>query len=223
MRALRDLYVGRNYLVTGEPEQALRHFEQSEGHARTMNDPALLAKRLRYQGYLTVFAGRYAEAERLGSEGVEIAQAARDIVSQVSFIWVIGIARVEVGRYGEARQILQDGLSQAGTLGEDHYYIARLLNTLGYLYNEVGNLDAAMQWNRRALEINQSAAAVHQPVHALSYTLLDLATNQLHRGRLDAARGRFTPIGIDAERFLLWGVSLFEPRAVTAGRIGAGS
>ena len=185
--ALKHLHVGRMYLAASEPEQALKHLGQLEGHARSLHDATLLAKSLRYQGYITIFNARYAQAEQLALEGVEIAKVARDIVSLLGFIWIIGVARVELGHYEEARQHLQYGLSQADTLGEDHYYTARLLNTMGYLYSEVGDLDAALQWNQRALELNRNEAAGHHTAHAMSYTLLDLATNHLHAGHLDAA------------------------------------
>ncbi len=183
LHALKHLHVGRIYLAIGKPEQALLPLGQLEHYARMIPDPALLARSLRYQGYITIFRARYAEAIDLAAEGIKIATAAHDMVSLLGFVWVMGVAHVEQGYYEEGSRHLQYGLEQTDALGEDHYYTARLLNTMGYLYSEVGDFASALQWHERALELNRSEAVSYP--HAISYTLLDLATNHLYAGDSD--------------------------------------
>jgi DNA-binding CsgD family transcriptional regulator/tetratricopeptide (TPR) repeat protein len=98
----------------------------------------------------------------------------------------LGYILTEGGEYEQAYQVLKQGITDAEQLGERHRYLPKLLNTLGYLCYEVGDLASALNWNHRAL-----AASRHEGIYynaeSACYALIDLATSQLQRGHLAEA------------------------------------
>ena len=61
-----------------------------------------------------------------------------------------------------------------------------MLNTIGWLYHELGDPDTARIWDVRALEALRGTHAA-RVTEAERYTLLNLASDELASGRVDAA------------------------------------
>ena len=66
-------------------------------------------------------------------------------------MWQYGLALTGGGQYDEAVAILEEGLIVCEKSGEE-IMRHRMLNTLGWLYLECGDLDAAVDFNRRGAE-----------------------------------------------------------------------
>jgi DNA-binding CsgD family transcriptional regulator len=81
--------------------------------------------------------------------------------------------------------VLLSGVAHAEALGE-HYYLSKLLNNVGWLYHELGDPDTARKWHARALEGVRGSHG-ERVTEAERYTLLDLATDELTAGNLNAA------------------------------------
>jgi tetratricopeptide (TPR) repeat protein len=69
------------------------------------------------------------------------------------------------------------------------FFRVRCLNTIGYVYGEIGDLSRAMSWNQKGLE---AAVAAHAPVPEVEMNArLNLAENLVSLGRLDEAAEHF--------------------------------
>jgi DNA-binding CsgD family transcriptional regulator len=90
-----------------------------------------------------------------------------------------------LGHYAEARRTLLAGVTHAETLGE-RYYLVKLLNTVGWLHGELGDLDNSQHWNRRALEAVRCSHA-DRVTEAERYTLLNRASDELAAGHVNTA------------------------------------
>jgi DNA-binding CsgD family transcriptional regulator len=95
------------------------------------------------------------------------------------------LALGELGHYESALRTLLAGVALAETLGE-RYYLAKLLNTVGWLYHELGDAETAREWDLRALEAVRGTHA-DRVTEAERYTLLNLTSDELAAGRVDAA------------------------------------
>jgi len=185
--ALTHFNLGHMDVISGELARALPHLQQAEQLARTADAPSVLARSLQNQAYVMTFTGRYAEAERLAAAAVEWAQAGSDALTLSGALRALGQAQIDAGHYEPARRSLQAALDHAQKSGESHY-LAKTLNTLGFYYNELGDIQFALYWDRLALEACRRGDT-DRNWEAECYTLLNLATDELHAGRTQAAEG----------------------------------
>jgi DNA-binding CsgD family transcriptional regulator/tetratricopeptide (TPR) repeat protein len=183
--ALAHWNLGHLYEIEGRLDASAHHATEAERLARLAAEPDILSRSLLVQALLAVWRGLYVEGERLASEAVVLARGGHDGLAFVAAHWRLGLALGELGQYAAARRVLLNGVTHAETLGE-RYYLSKLLNSVGWLYNELGDPETARSWNLRALE---SVRGSHRErvTEAERYTLLNLATDELNAGNIDAA------------------------------------
>jgi DNA-binding CsgD family transcriptional regulator len=192
----RDL--GHLYVRHGDLVRAHHHLERSESLARAAGEDDLLAPCLQNQSYIALFRGDYERAERLGREALALAERERDALTFCGACFALGIARGERGQYREGRQAIQTGIERARASGERHY-LPKLLNAMGWLYNELGDYKTARDWDQQALQACRDET-VGRDVEAECYTLLNLATDALSEGNLATAERYLREFGPVAER-----------------------
>ena len=185
--ALAHFNLGHLDVIAGELAHASQHLQQAEHLAHTANAQSVLARSLQNQVYVATFTGRYAEAVQLAAVALAAAESSRDALAVSGTYRALGQAQVELGHYTEARRALQAGLDSAEESGESHY-LAKLLNTMGFLYNELGDGTAALQWDIQALAACRRLD-IDKNWEAECYTLLNLASDELLNGRIQAATG----------------------------------
>lgn len=184
---LSHFLIGRRALLAGDLAQSRHHLALAEQYAQATAEPAeLLAQVMRIQIYLTMWPGHYEQAERMTRTALDLARQAHHAIAIAALPFQLGYILTEQGHYAEAWQILQKGISDVEQLGERHQYLPKLLNMLGYLAYVLGDLDAALQWNRRALEASRYDG-VYYHAESACYALIDLATSYLQQGRLTEA------------------------------------
>jgi DNA-binding CsgD family transcriptional regulator len=184
--ALVHFNIGHHYLVYGDLSRCREHLGQAESFARAANEPKILADSLRNLGILDTFSGRYAQAEPRRMEALGLVQTGRHQIGLTSLQWGIGFGYIEQGKYEQAQEAIQVGLDNIENLREVHYYLVKLLNLMGYLYSELGDFATALKWDLKALETSQrDEASRNNESHC--YTLLNVATDYLHAGRLTEA------------------------------------
>jgi serine/threonine protein kinase/tetratricopeptide (TPR) repeat protein len=92
-----------------------------------------------------------------GAERVEKALPGQPLV-QARLMWTIGAVYLNLGRYEDARPLLEKALAlQRRYLGEDHSGVAMMLNTLGWLHAFTGDYVAARQEFEGALRIGEKS------------------------------------------------------------------
>jgi hypothetical protein len=70
--------------------------------------------------------------------------------------------------------------------GSHHHQKPRLLNLMGYLHLELGDAKEALVWDQKAWNAIEDTQV--QNLEMSRYTLLNIATDYLHLGRMDEAQ-----------------------------------
>jgi tetratricopeptide (TPR) repeat protein len=102
-------------------------------------------------GQLKNWRGEYAEGARFQSEGLRIALEHNLPVPRLNNHFWFGITLIGKGDYDAALGTLTEGLALSEKLGDEVQRL-RLLNSLGWLYGELGDLHHALDFNRRGAE-----------------------------------------------------------------------
>jgi tetratricopeptide (TPR) repeat protein len=106
---------------------------------------------LAFAGQLKNWRGEYAEALPLQAEGLRIAREHNLLMPLLFVIWDIGLALTGKGDYDDALAAFEEGLLLSEKVGAEIRRL-RFLNSLGWLYSELGDLDRALDFNQRGAE-----------------------------------------------------------------------
>jgi DNA-binding CsgD family transcriptional regulator/DNA-binding SARP family transcriptional activator len=183
--ALAHFNLGHLDVITGDLASARPHLEQAVQLARDAGVPSVAARSLQNLAYTATFTGQYAEAEQFARAAEEAAKTGCNALAVSGACFALGHAQVELGHYAQACRTLHAGLNHAEESGESHY-LAKLLNTLGFLYQELGDAESALHWDKQALAACRRAG-IDRNWEAECYTLLNLADDELLAGRIQAA------------------------------------
>jgi class 3 adenylate cyclase/tetratricopeptide (TPR) repeat protein len=102
-------------------------------------------------GLLKNWEGEYEAAIRLQSTGIRRAREHGLVVPSLQGLWAHGLSLIGKGAYDEALATLEEGLTLSEKVGEE-INLHRMLNTLGWLWAEVGDFERATDFNRRGAE-----------------------------------------------------------------------
>jgi tetratricopeptide (TPR) repeat protein len=139
------------YYVTGRLDRAGRELERALAMSRESGDVLHESFSLCFSGLATNWEGNYKEASRLVSEGLQIARENNLLAPLLYGLFMQGVTLTGKGDYDAALATLEEGLALAKRVG-DEVQRHRLLNSLGWLYIECGDLDRAVELNRQGAE-----------------------------------------------------------------------
>jgi tetratricopeptide (TPR) repeat protein len=121
--------------------------------------------------------------------------------------WVEALPRGGKGEYEKALLLLEDVLAIGKRMGDD-FWLARGLNTMGWLYAELQDHQQAMEWNMQGLKI---ALKANFPIPEVENNArLNLADNLLALDRLEEAKEQFEKVEQivrnprPLDKFMLW-------------------
>jgi len=137
--------------VTGRLDEAWANLQRALTLSRSVGDVANEAFAVLVLGEIQNFRGQYGEAVRFHSETLRIARAHRLLEPLLWVHFSYGVALTGQGAYDHALTMLEEGLALSAKVG-DEACRHRLLNTLGWLYGEVGDLKRALELNRQGAE-----------------------------------------------------------------------
>jgi DNA-binding CsgD family transcriptional regulator/tetratricopeptide (TPR) repeat protein len=186
--ALAHWGLGQIHEVTGELDESVEHAREAERFARDEGDREVLSRSLLIRAHVAIWRGRFIEGHRCTEEALALAHAGRDALAVTGSLWRMGLALGEVGRYDAARRQLLAGIELAEATGEGNY-LAKMLNTIGWLHLELGDPEGAAVWDGRALE-NVRGSHHNIASEAERHTLLNLVANHLAGGDADGAAAR---------------------------------
>jgi tetratricopeptide (TPR) repeat protein len=106
---------------------------------------------LAFAGQLKNWRGEYAEALPLQAESLRIAREHNLLMPLLFVIWDTGLVLTGKGDYDEALATFEEGLLLSEKVGAEIRRL-RFLNSLGWLYSELGDLDRALDLNRQSAE-----------------------------------------------------------------------
>jgi tetratricopeptide (TPR) repeat protein len=144
---------GSVHTYAGRLDQARVEIDQALAVSRLVGHVLHQSLSLRMAGQLKNWEGDYAEAARLQSESLRIAREHNLLLPLLTGLWSYGVILTGKGNYDEALTVFEEGLALAEKVGDEvlrHY--PRLLNSLGWLYIELGDLDRALDLNRQGAE-----------------------------------------------------------------------
>ena len=102
-------------------------------------------------GLATNWAGNFVEASRYLSEGLRIARQNNLLVPLLYGLFMHGVTLTGKGDYDAALSTFEEGLALSEKVG-DEVQRHRMLNCLGWLHMECGDLDRGIDFNRRGAE-----------------------------------------------------------------------
>jgi tetratricopeptide (TPR) repeat protein len=102
-------------------------------------------------GTLNGWQGEYDVAVDVTSEGLRIARDHKLLPLLIRSLWANSLPLIGKGDYDHAQALLTEGFDLADRVG-DEAMAPRMLNTLGWLYLECGDLDRSIDHNARAVE-----------------------------------------------------------------------
>jgi DNA-binding NtrC family response regulator/tetratricopeptide (TPR) repeat protein len=120
--------------------------ESSEWTARSLS--------LSVAGLLKNWEGQYEAASGLQAEGLALAREHHLLVPLLFNFFLQGMTLTGKGDYEGARRLFREGLGFAEKVGDEAIH-HRLLNCLGWLHAELGDLDGAVELNRRSAEVGR--------------------------------------------------------------------
>jgi tetratricopeptide (TPR) repeat protein len=136
-------------------------------------------------GTLRNWHGRYAEGLDHLVEGARVAREHRLVVPLNRCLWAEGISRAGLGDYEGALGTLREGLALAEKSG-DEAYLARILNTLGWLHIDCQDFGPGIELSERGLEIARLSRDATGPERA-AFTLINEGDAFVAQGELELA------------------------------------
>ncbi|WP_354538611.1 tetratricopeptide repeat protein [Roseovarius sp. MBR-6] len=195
-----NIFKAREYAWrAGQLDTAHRHGADLLALARNEGTQEQIATALNEHALTLDAQGRYAEAEALYREALEIDRATvgeghRDFASGLNNL--AGVVRLQ-DRYEEAERLLRKALKiDRATLGDRHPEYAIHLNNLANVVRALGRFEQAETLYREALEIARATVGEAHPAYAIDLTNLGSLlgeTGRVAEGRamLEQARAIF--------------------------------
>jgi Flp pilus assembly protein TadD len=118
----------------------------------------------------------------------------------IHVLWHRGLAQGGKGEYAAALTALQDALALSERLGAK-IFTCRILNTLGWVYGEIYNLEAAIRCNREGVEVSYT---VGDP-EIIRNAELNLGDDYLLVGDLEQAQRYLEKVYADTRQRGKWG------------------
>jgi class 3 adenylate cyclase/tetratricopeptide (TPR) repeat protein len=145
--------LGHVHAITGRLDEAREEMELAITLSRSGGDVVhqWFAYSLAFAGQLKSWQGEYAEAVPLQAEALRIAREHTLLVPLLFGFFNSGLALVGKGDYDEALARFEEGLILSEKVGDEKYR-HRLLNSLGWVAIECGDLERAIDLNSRGAE-----------------------------------------------------------------------
>src|SRR5262249_39103839 len=137
--------------VTGRVQEARADLHQALAISESVDDAFHRAASLAFLGQLDNWAGNYPEAARKSEHAVRIARGRRLFIPIVWNVWQHALILVGRGDYDSGLAHLDESRTLSEKAGEE-VFLHRTLNTLGWLWIELGDLERAVEFNQRGAE-----------------------------------------------------------------------
>ncbi len=180
--------------VTGRLGEAGEHIGKAVATGRSGGALADLSLSLTVSGLLRSWEADYTAAVALHAEALAIARR-HDLLLPLMFnAFLHGMTLTDKGDYEAALSLYLEGLTLAERVGDEAIH-HRLLNCLGWLHAELGDVTSAIELNRRSSEVGRR----RRDPGTFPNALVNLGENHLAKGELvlageflDEAHGVFT-------------------------------
>ncbi len=139
--------IGLVHGTTGRLDQAQRELDHVLTNSRSTGDVFHQSFALNITGLIKNWKGDYAEAVRIQHDALEIARQHNLLFPLLQGLFIRGVTLTGMGDYDRALATMEEGLALAAKVG-DEVNRNRLLNCMGWLWMECGDLDRGIELNR---------------------------------------------------------------------------
>jgi tetratricopeptide (TPR) repeat protein len=140
--------------VTGVLDESRASLDKAVAISDAAGDAVTQSLSLSAAGLLRNWAGDYAEAAHLQSKGKELARDCGRLFPLLFSSFLHGLTLTGKGDYDDALASFSEGLLLAERVGDEAIH-HRLLNCLGWLYADLGDLDRAEELNAISARIGR--------------------------------------------------------------------
>jgi tetratricopeptide (TPR) repeat protein len=172
--------------VTGGLDEAQRAIDQSLVASRSAGDMVHHSLALTTAGLIKSWEADYDAADRLQARGLEVAREHNLLVPLLFSAFLRGLTLTGKGDYASALATFREGLELSRKVGDEAIH-HRLLNCLGWLHFELGDLDGAAALNQKSADEGRRRS----DPGTLPNAELNLGDIFLARGDLEGAREMF--------------------------------
>src|SRR5262247_4943399 len=137
--------------VTGGLDEAKRAVEYALTASRSGGDMVHHSLSLSMAGLIKTWEADFAAADQLQVEGLSIAREHNLLMPLLFSAFMRGLTLTGKGDYTTALSTFHEGLELSEKVGDEVIHL-RLLNCLGWLHFELGDLDGAAELNGRSAE-----------------------------------------------------------------------
>jgi transcriptional regulator with AAA-type ATPase domain/tetratricopeptide (TPR) repeat protein len=140
--------------VTGVLDESQASLDRAISLTRAAGDDVHHSLSLSTAGLVKNWAGDYDEAVRLQDQGLALARSGGLLLPLLFSCFMRGLTLTGKGNYDDALAAFTEGLAIAERVGDEAIH-HRLLNCLGWLYAELGDLDHAEALNTTSAQIGR--------------------------------------------------------------------
>jgi tetratricopeptide (TPR) repeat protein len=196
------------YLMLGEAPDTMDKghmwLEESYGICKEIGEKVTEAENLTLHGLYYNWKGEFDRAKESLKKSITLAEEIGSIPHIANTLRVLSIVLAGNGEYNEAISTAQRNLQLSRDYGFT-YYICVSLNTLGWIYHDLSNIELAMKYNSEGIEF----ARTHQdsrPGGAVPSSLLNLAMDYLYKNDYENAENYFKEVinAYDQHRVSWW-------------------
>jgi tetratricopeptide (TPR) repeat protein len=188
------------HAVTGKLDEATHGLEEALQVSRVAGEKGREGFNLIMLGQLYNWKGEYEQGLQLLEQGFTIGHAHDLQLIVVWIAWEKGLTHGGKGEYAAALATLRDALTLSNRLG-DKVYRCRVLNSLGWVYGEIYNLEAAIRYNREGAEASYE---VGDP-EIIRNAEINLGDDYLLLGDLEQAQSYLEKVYRDTQQRGKWG------------------
>jgi predicted ATPase len=170
-------YLGLAAQADGAVAEGDRLFDESLGIARASGFPDTVAVSLTWLGAHANWRGEFTRAIETSQQAAAASREINDGLSELIAGAFICLSQIGLGQYTEALATIDDGLAKSRERNNS-FIAGRLINTLGWLYQELGDFRRATEYNREAAEIGRQAKNANVEVSSL----INLSLDELNLG-----------------------------------------
>jgi len=142
---------GHAYIVTGRIFHGRPEIDKAIQISESVGDVVTRANALRINGLGKNWEGKYSDSGEDLAECIRIAKRHNMLALVIQGCFAYGIVLTASGEYRKAHATFFEGLELADKVGEEAYKF-RILNGLGWLYGECGDLSNGIDYNDRSAE-----------------------------------------------------------------------
>jgi class 3 adenylate cyclase/tetratricopeptide (TPR) repeat protein len=186
---------GNVHCAYGELDEGIRLIEEAVRLGEALGTPDVYLNGLWYLGQVHNWRGEFRRAIEIQRRVTREAETIHDEFNEGIGQWSLGLAHIGRGLYAEARAVLDDGLTKARER-KSHYNVGRITNSLGWLHQEFGDFQRALELDREAAELGRR----HRIGNVEVSSQLNLGGDLVRLGKPGEALGLLEGIVGDVEK-----------------------